>query len=255
MGFEIKQVERKGETLKLLINNASTEFMNALRRSAMTEVPTLAIEEISILENNSVVFDEMLAHRLALLPIKTDLKSYKNIVGETAKFTLEKEGPCTVYGKDIKSKDPDAEIIPKKAPIAKLAKGQRIRLEMTAVLNSGKEHSKWQPAVIAYRNIHKIIVDKECDLCEDCIKQCPKNILEVKAKKIVLTDALECNACAACRDYCEKKMIKIETVPDSFLLYIESHGQLKSEEILQKALEELQEKTKEFKKSLSALKE
>jgi DNA-directed RNA polymerase subunit D len=188
-----------------------------------------------------------------MLPIKTSLKAYKK--GESAKFTLEKEGPCTVYSKDIKSKDPDTEIIGKKIPLVKLAKGQKVKMEMTAILSTGREHSKWQPAIVGFRNTYKITVDKECSLCEQCVKQCPKNILESKAKKIVLTDALECNACAACRDSCEKGLIKIETEPDSFMLFIESNGQLENEEILLKAIEALQEKVSEFKKSISSLKE
>lgn len=253
MDFEIKQIEKKSNSLKLLIKGAPTELINSLRRTIINNVPTLAIEEITIYENNSVIFDEMLAHRLALLPIKTDLKSYKK--GEAATFYIEKEGPCTVYGKDIKSKDTSIEIIGKKTPLVKLTKSQKIKVEMKAVLNSGKEHAKWQPAVIGYRNVSSITVDKECDLCEECIKQCPQKILEVKGKKIVLTDAVECNACKACVDSCGKRLLKIETLPNNFTLFIETHGQLENDEILLKAIEALQEKVSEFKKSISSLKE
>jgi len=251
MDFEIKQLEKKGNMLRLLVKGANAEFMNAIRRAAMIHVPTLAVEEVTFLENNSVMFDEMLAHRLALLPIKTDLKAYKK--NETAKFTLDKEGPCTVYAKDIKSVDPAIEIIGKKAPLLKLTKGQRVKMELTARISTGDEHAKWQPAVIGYRNVNTIIVDKECDACEECAKQCPKGILEVKAKKIVMTDSIECNACKACVNSCEH--IKIEAEPSSFVFFIESHGQLENEEILEQAIEAIKEKASDFKKSLTALKE
>lgn len=251
MDFEVKQLEKKGNALRLLIKGANAEFMNALRRSVIIHVPTLAVEEVTFLDNNSVMFDEMIAHRLSLLPIKTDLKSYRK--NETAKFTLDKEGPCTVYSKDIKSVDPSVEIIGKKVPLVKLAKGQRVKMELTAKISSGKEHAKWQPAVIGYRNVHTITADKECEACEECAKLCPKGILEAKAKKIVMTDAVECNACKACANHCPH--IKVETEPSSFVMFMESHGQLDSEEILEQAVEALKEKASDFKKSLSALKE
>jgi len=251
--FEIKVLERKANTLNILIKGASTELMNALRRAILTEVPTLAIEEVTFFDNNSVVFDEMLAHRLALLPIKTSLKTLKK--GESVKLWIEKEGPGTAYSKDIKSSDPDIEIIGKKIPLTKLAKGQKIKAEMLAVLNSGKEHAKWQPAIVGYRQVNKITINGECDLCEACIKECPKNILEAKGKKIVLTDALECDACNACRNNCEKGLISIVPEEGSFVLFLETHGQLENEEILYSAIEALSKKTTEFKKEISSLKE
>jgi DNA-directed RNA polymerase alpha subunit len=64
--------------------------MNALRRTIMVDVPCLAIEEVNFYENTGIIFDEMLANRLGLLPIKTDTKSYKK--GDKVKLVLEKEG-------------------------------------------------------------------------------------------------------------------------------------------------------------------
>ncbi|MDO8646963.1 MAG: DNA-directed RNA polymerase subunit D [Candidatus Diapherotrites archaeon] len=253
MNLEVKQLEKKGNLLKLLIKGATPELMNSFRRAIMLEVPTLAIEEVTFFENNSVMFDEFLAHRIGMIPIKADLKDYKK--NETAKFTLDKEGPCTVYGKDIKSADPSVEIIGKKVPLVKLNKGQRVKMELIATISTGKEHSKWQPAIVGYRNTHTITVDKECNACEDCVKHCPKNILEVKAKKIVITDALKCNACKACVNYCDKGHIKLETDPENFVFFIESHGQSDSEEVALHAIEALKEKVSEFKKSINSLKE
>ena len=40
------------------------------------EVPTMAIEDVEFRKNNSILYDEMLAHRLGLVVLKTDLKSY-----------------------------------------------------------------------------------------------------------------------------------------------------------------------------------
>ena len=45
---------------------------NALRRILIAEVPTMAIERVYIRENTSIIQDEVLAHRLGLIPIKAD---------------------------------------------------------------------------------------------------------------------------------------------------------------------------------------
>ena len=58
------------------IGPVNPSFANALRRAMIGEVPTLAIENVRIYDNTSALFDEMLAHRLGLIPIRTDLTSY-----------------------------------------------------------------------------------------------------------------------------------------------------------------------------------
>ncbi len=43
---------------------------NAFRRILIAEVPTMAIEKVYIMNNTSIVQDEVLAHRLGMVPIK-----------------------------------------------------------------------------------------------------------------------------------------------------------------------------------------
>ncbi|MBN1941379.1 MAG: DNA-directed RNA polymerase subunit D [Candidatus Diapherotrites archaeon] len=248
MAVSIKKISEKEPIEKYLIKGASIEIMNAIRRSILEDVPCLAIEEVSIYQNDSVMFDEFLAHRLGMLPIKSDAKGYKK--GDKLKFVLEKDGPGMVYSKDIKSTDPKVEIVDKKIPIVKLAKDQTIKLEMDAVMHSGKEHAKWQPAVIGYQEVANIIFSKDCDACEECVKACPKNVLEMKAGKVVLTDSLGCILCGACKDACEKKAVKIDVEPKTFVLSIETQGILDSKECLLGAINSLREKSKEFEKLL-----
>ncbi len=45
---------------------------NALRRILIAEVPTVAIETVFMLSNTSIIQDEVLAHRLGLIPLKID---------------------------------------------------------------------------------------------------------------------------------------------------------------------------------------
>src|SRR3989338_6557908 len=108
-----------------------------------------------------------------MVPIKSDHTQYK--AGDTVKFVLDKEGPGMIYSRDIKSTDPKIEFIDKNVPIAKLKKDQRIRLEAEAVVGTGKEHVKWQSALIAFKEIPK--VSFETKLIKDTkkfIAECPK---------------------------------------------------------------------------------
>ena len=51
---------------------------NAFRRILLAEVPTLAIEKVYIQNNTSVIADEVLAHRLGLIPLKGNLEGLKD---------------------------------------------------------------------------------------------------------------------------------------------------------------------------------
>lgn len=55
------------------------QLANSLRRIMISEAPTMAIEHVYITNNTSVIQDEVLAHRLGLIPLLVDpeLFSYK----------------------------------------------------------------------------------------------------------------------------------------------------------------------------------
>lgn len=244
----IKLLESKDNVSKYLVKNVSIPLLNSVRRTIISQVPTLAIEEVIISENDSLLFDEFLGQRLALVPLTTDLKSYA--IGDSITLTLEKEGPGVVYSRDIKSKDPKVKVVGN-APLVKLTKTQKVRLELKAVMGQGKTHAKWTPALVSYRPTTDLTISDQVG--EEAVKACPKHILEKKGKKIVLIDALACDACAACVDASGAQNIQLHVSDSEFLLVIESFGQLENEEIVQKSIGMLQEKTEEFKKALNKL--
>ena len=57
--------------------NVDASIANALRRSMISEVPTMAIENVYIYNNTSVMHDEILAHRLGLIPILADARQFE----------------------------------------------------------------------------------------------------------------------------------------------------------------------------------
>ena len=50
---------------------------NAIRRILIAEIPTMAIEKVFLLNNTSLLQDEVLSHRLGLIPIKADPRLFE----------------------------------------------------------------------------------------------------------------------------------------------------------------------------------
>ncbi|MFH1775003.1 MAG: DNA-directed RNA polymerase subunit D [Methanobacteriota archaeon] len=256
--MEVKILEKDKTSLSLVLGDADASFTNAIRRAIISEVPTLAIENVDFLENTSSLYDEMIVHRLGLIPIKTDLEifnfreecSCKNGCSRcTLKLSLSKEGPCVVYSQDIKSEDSKLKPI-EGVPILKLGKSQKISIEAEAILGTGKEHAKWQPAVVSYKYYPEIEIADKCDLCGECVTACPKDILSIEKKKVKISDEKKCNLCNSCVEACELDAIKVIGNDRKFIIKIESTGALKPEEIFTKSCEILQEKAKKLRELL-----
>ncbi|MEM4311986.1 MAG: DNA-directed RNA polymerase subunit D [Nitrososphaerales archaeon] len=160
---KISVVELSDRKIVLELREIPRSYANALRRFALSEVYTMAIDDVVIIENSSVLYDELLAHRLGLLPLKTDLERYvppeececKNPLGCPkcrVMLVLDaegKDGIKTVYSGDLVSEDPEIRPVSDNIPIVKLAPNQKIKLEAYAKLGRGKDHAKWQAANIA----------------------------------------------------------------------------------------------------------
>ncbi len=257
MKIKILDIDRKKEKLTFLLEDSTPGFANALRRTMIEQVPTMAIEDVEFRKNSSVLYDEIVAHRLALIPLKTDLKTYVlpekcTCNGEgcakcTLKFTLKAKGPCMVYSSELKSKDPSVVPVYDNIPIVKLLKGQELELEATAVLGKGSVHAKWSPCLAYYKYKPDILFNEKAKNVEECVKVCPKNIYVNKSNKVVIDkDKLnDCILCGACVDATEGN-IKLNESDKDFIFTIESWGQLNVKEIVSVAVDLLMEQANEF---------
>lgn len=262
--MKIQVLEKNEIDLRLLIEGTNAAFMNALRRIVISEVPTMAIDEVVIIENSSPLQDEFLSHRIGLVPLKTDLDTYNlpencecksefgcNLCRVSLVLEAEAEDRrMTVYSGDLKSENPAAVPVSNRIPIVKLAPEQRIRLEAYARLGKGKDHARWQPvSKCAYKYRPFVKIDtKLCDLCGDCIKICPENILAKSGSKIVVKNVSDCTLCQDCVDACQKnpKAANVTWDESSFLFSLESTGALQAERIFQEAIKILDQKLKNF---------
>ena len=261
---EIQILEKTDEFIRFIVSGVNVPFVNALRRIMLTEVPAMAIDEIVILENSSILNDEILAHRMGLIPLKTDLDSYS--LPEECKcesefgcnlcrsnLTLEAEADnktMIVYSGDMKPENPDIAPVSDKIPIVKLAPDQRIKLEAYARLGKGRKHAKWQPvSMCTYMHLQDIKIDsKRCDSCGKCIKVCPEEILIDTDEGIKTQNLIECTLCMDCADACPKEPSAVEVTWDknAFIFKVESTGALPAERIVVEAIKILDKKVKDF---------
>lgn len=234
----------------------SESLANAIRRS-VNEIPILAIDEVEFHKNDSALYDEIIAHRLGLIPLKME-KSIASMEkcsckGKgcnkcTIQLKLTAEGACNVYSKSLKG---GAEAVYDKIPIVLLTEGQELELVARARLGKGVEHVKFSPGIIYYRNKARIEIDNECDLCEDCVKACPVKILS-KDKKIIAKDDYLCDSCEACVEACKKHGKKSISISPSgeILFFIESFGQIDAKEIFEEAIDSLNKNLEQVNKEI-----
>ena len=255
--MEITILHKDERTVNFLLEGVDVAFANALRRTMLTRLPSMAIDEVLILENTSVMYDEMLAHRLGLIPLTTVLEDY-NLPEECdcegkgcslcqCTLTLEVEADKEdkiVYSRDLSSQDPKVVPASGDIPLVKLAPRQRLIIETYAKLGKGVDNAKFQPvATVAYKYVPVVTVDKsKCDQCGDCVEVCAKNILKLEDDTIATQNTLDCSLCEACVEECESGAITIDTKKNSFLFKVESTGALPPEKIVEKAAELLMER-------------
>jgi len=144
-------------------DNIPRQYVNALRRLSISEVPTFAIDDVVMLENSSVMHDEAVVHRLGLIPLRTDLKRFvlpndcecKSTLGCSrcrVLLVLDSEASDktkVVTSGELNSEDDTVKPISNEIPIIVLAPAQKLKFEAYARLGTGKDHAKWQPTSAA----------------------------------------------------------------------------------------------------------
>jgi len=256
--MEIRVLSNNKEMGKLsfIIKDTTPAFANTLRRIMVDELPTMAIEDVEFRKNNSILYDEMIAHRLGLIPLTTDLKSYNlpskcKCKGEGCarcqlKLTLKaSKGSGIIYASELKTKDSAVKPVYPKMPIVKLLKGQSLELEATAVLGVGREHAKWTPCLAYYK--HKPIIEiGNVKNPEEVVEKTHGNIFEIKNGKLeVIKDNLFKYDLANVAEEVSNGEIKVKYDND-IIFYIESWGQLSCKEILTQSINILNETFDEF---------
>ena len=266
----IEHIQNKNQDLmKFILEGVTIELANAFRRIILTEVPSMAITEVLFVENDSVLFDEMIAHRLALIPLTTDLKNY-NLPDECScggqgctlcqvQFECDvraQNNEVIVYSGDLKSMDEKIRPVSDNIIIGKLGKKSSIVFEAYAQLGIGMDHAKFQPVCsVGYKYFPDVKIDNskltESDI-DEVIKHDHTKLFIKKDGKLALINNYwkGQDFTGSAERYVPHGAIKVDYVPNKFIFTIEATGALPIKEILSKAIEIFLEKLDEFEDQL-----
>jgi DNA-directed RNA polymerase subunit D len=262
MNIEVKHLSDR--ECRLVIDGVHPYFVNALRRTLLSEVPKLAIHKVTFYDNTSALFDEIIAHRVGLLPVPTDpstlnMKGQVDAEGRPAllvRFTLTKEGPCTVYSGDFEPEDKRYAIVDPKIPIVELLKDQRLILEAEAILGDGTQHAKWQVChAVGYKYYPTAVVDAKKIKPEQAklaVERTPAGILGLEGGKLVILKPEEVNRADEAEKICGDAF-QIHYDDRKFVFRFETDGSLKAEDALMKALDLLKERFGKFQDAVAEL--
>lgn len=257
--MQIELISQSKDKIALSIKDTNSTFVNTIRRTIISEVPTMAIEDVSFIKNSSVLYDEMLAHRLGLVPLTTDLKSYnlkedckcedKGCAQCQTTISLEAKGPGTVYSELLKAKDSAIKPAFDKIPLVKLTKNQTLEIEATAILGKGKQHYKFTPGLAWYFGYPEFSTGNKSNL-NVISEKCPA--LEVKGNKISLKDVTKWTESQ--EQICEENGVIVTLNKTDFIFNLESFGSLSCKDILLESLKIMDNKLDDFEKQLKKLK-
>ncbi len=217
------------------IKDASVQLLNALRRTIVQGVPSFAIEDVTFFENSSALFNEYIAQRLALIPLKFDENAAHDL---KVTFSLEATGPTVVYSKDLKSTDDKIVPVLPHIPIISLGENQSIRLEAIAIRGTAKQHAKFQNSHASFSHYPDLKIKGSK---AEALKMLPKGAVDENGK-ILHPEKLDIDILS--------ENVSLTPKEGEFILYIESYNGEEPSTVLQRAVSLLVEKTEELKTGL-----
>lgn len=250
--MNIEHVEQTENTSTFTVEGITTPYANTLRRSLMKKVPTMAVDTVEIHENSSALYDEVLAHRIGLMVLSTDVGAFNIAEDEAepsaathAQLSLSVEGPVTVKAKHFEAQTDSVAPVHPETIIAELLDDQKIELVATAKLGYGEDHSKHDPCLATYYFQPDVTVNNDYADLDDVIDQYPPQVVEdgeIIAERINTPELLD-----ACEGISEAVTITYPENVDSFTFKIESWGHMTVDEIVSETLRVYNDRLEEFK--------
>ncbi|WP_436907168.1 DNA-directed RNA polymerase subunit D [Halosimplex marinum] len=250
--YEVEFVERGDREARFLVRGISPAFANGIRRAMIADVPTFSIDQLRVVENSSVMFDEQIGLRLGLVPLTTPEGEFE--IGDEVTLALDVEGPSreettetvTAYSGDIVSSDEMVRPADDNIPIIDLKAGQRLEVEADAVLDRGREHAKHQGGVaVGYRHLQRVNVVGDKGEFADDEPNILRGVIEDDGE-LVPTEEFD-------HDLSERypgKEIEVEDVPNAFVFHVETDGSLTVDELVTRAVGSLRDRADELRQSV-----
>ena len=277
--MDIEIIEMAERKAKFLLRNSSPAMANALRRTMLSDIPKMAIDRVEFhlgpimvddkeYESITPLFDEIIAHRLGMVPVPTDytLFTYQDecpcggvgCPSCTIMYSLNKIGPCTVLSGDLMPLgNPELKVKDEFVPIVELADGQAVLIYCIALMGTAKKHVKWQVANgVGYKYMPVVSVDPEkasSPAALRCAEICPKKVFEVENGKLTAKRPLDCSLCMTCIEESEGSGVTVEGSEKDFVFKFETDGSLTAQQCLDKTLEILSSKASGFKMQIEEI--
>ena len=283
MKVKLRQNEKFFAQVEFIDVNYS--FVNSIRRSLVSMVPCLAIHEVDFhmgslgayvdeesgeekeYESISAMFNEIVAHRIGMLPIPTDektIEAFGDSIGDDSKqpeimYSLHKQGPCTVYSGDLEPVNGDTSLtIPETSvPIVKLAEGQAILVYAKAKMGTAKQHAKWQTAVAPRFYQAPTLTVSSGKGSKTVIDVVGKENFKKKGKNHIIEDPVKAHEAikkleSLWNDEDAQKAMTITRNKTHFILEFETTGAMEAKLALEQALKSLDTHCKDFMTSIDA---
>jgi DNA-directed RNA polymerase subunit D len=214
-------------------------LINSIRRY-VGQIQIAAIDDVEISKNDSPLYDETVAHRMGLVPLKQNGK-------KEGKLKLSSQTKGFVYSGLLKG---DFDVVYDKMPITLLSEEQEIEMVANVKMGKGQDHAKFSPGIMSYRQVTEIYTDKE--VAEKLKNAVPNVEIKQKGDKIVIMDDKEREISDICEGFAEKHGKKIEVKnTGEVIITLESFGQIDAKSIFAKAVEALKKDLGEMSKKLS----
>jgi len=255
-----RYLERTDLFAKFVVEGVPPSLVNSIRRVIISEIPVLAIDYITVITNTSVMHDEVLAHRLAMIPLTTPIGGMPSI--EECETGLADPSECyvrlvldveaggkevVVYARDLKSNRDDVRPVYPDMPILKLAPGQKVHVEAMARLGRAKEHAKWQAALASYFYYPRVEF-RDRKACADVCKSVCPDAFDVDGNgELIVRDLEKCSfgKLDVCKSVCGEAMV-LEWDVNKYVFWVESFGNLSVDDVLRLAFTELENKFTRF---------
>jgi len=245
--FDVQFIERDDRSARFVARGLTPALANGIRRAMIADVPTFSIDSVRFVENTSVMFDEVIALRLGLIPLTTPLDDFE--IGDTVTVALDVEGPATAYSGDIESSDALVEPADENVPIIELKEGHRLEFEADAVLETGKEHAKQQGGVaVGFRHLQSVTVGDDIGEFDEQEPEILRGAIETDDGEVMLTKAFD-------HDLTNRypgKELTVEDVPGAYVFHVETDGSFDAEELVLRAAESLGARADELHDAVTA---
>jgi len=243
--FDVEFIEDTEREARFLVRGITPAFANGIRRAILADVPTLSIDTVRFVENSSVLFDEVLALRMGLVPLTTPEGEFDE--DDTVTLAIDVEGPATAYSGDLVSPDPQVEPADENIPLIELKDGQRLEAEAEAKLGRGRDHAKFQGGVaVGYRHLQHVEVGDDASEYGEDEAQIVRGVIE-DGDELVATSAFD-------HDLTNRypgKEVTVEDVPNAFVFHVESDGSMPVDELVLRAVGTLSTRADELREKVS----